>query len=63
MTGWQPIETAPTDGTRVMLCAGRWHYLAGVQWEDDDGRPVWFGGDVVVDDPTHWMPLPALPQP
>lgn len=59
--GWQPMSTAPTDGTRVMLWAGYWHNLAYVGWDDDEGGPVWFNGDVVVDDPEYWMPLPAAP--
>jgi len=62
MSEWQPIETAPTDGTRVMLLAGGWHDLAHVGWEDDLNRPVWFNGNVVVDDPEYWMPLPEAPK-
>jgi hypothetical protein len=63
---WQPIETAPKDGT---------HFLASV---DGDVRVVAWGktshvplygfclADQGVEDfdicePTHWMPLPTAP--
>lgn len=60
---WQPIETAPKDGTAVLLFTpgkGRWigsfekrkpeWKLAGVS---DDPRP---------ERPTHWHPLPPPPE-
>jgi hypothetical protein len=64
MTEWQPIDTAPKDGTYFLaywcptedepfvkiyhVC----HYAHGVIW------PSW-----IIDDdmPTHWMPLPPAP--
>lgn len=64
---WQPIETAPKDGTQILM--GKWH----------DGTLYWVGSGAIegdefwldfIDDffkpefhqqPTHWMPLPALP--
>ncbi|UOF77855.1 hypothetical protein [Bacteriophage sp.] len=63
--GWQPIETAPKDGTWV-LC---FRYLddkpdvASAFWKPDRGA---FGGAfwtyAALDNaPTHWMPLPAAP--
>lgn len=59
MSDWQPMETAPKDGTCVLgydavgyvvcaFCAS----MAGWLIE---------GTDTVVH-PTHWMPLPAPPK-
>ena len=60
---WKPIESAPKDGSRVLI----WHpdYCAPItaQWYgsegwklDSDISPFWM-------QPTHWMPLPPLPAP
>lgn len=54
---WQPIASAPRDGTPVDL----WHrdgFRITEQWWTDDG--CW---SCVMDDDdfTHWMPLPAPP--
>jgi len=63
MTEWQPIETAPRDGTRF------WAFQASKEaeqyicwWKEDFAH--WEGWQTVWDDepePTHWMPLPDPP--
>lgn len=73
MTDWQPIETAPKDGTRILVY-GKWRgELYGPT--DDDAAiyvAIW-GGDgwmvegseyysPWVDPATHWQPLPEPPQ-
>lgn len=66
-TTWQPIATAPKDGTRVMAYFPNskkirvaWHkkfLLDGCLWACDlDVNP-----DRWSDQPTAWMPLPAAP--
>jgi len=62
---WRPIETAPRDGTRVML---GWpgggvrygFYLNNTNWKG------WRGPSMELPfpspPPTHWMPLPAPPK-
>lgn len=54
---WQPIETAPLDGTEVLTFRG-----AGLQ-----AVAIWTGREWCVTDGmflsnvTHWMPLPEPP--
>ena len=68
---WQPIETAPKDGTQILV------------WDGNNFNVSWYGypsvserykafiyGEAVGDyncfsevyEPTHWMPLPEPPQ-
>lgn len=77
MTEWQPIETAPRDGTVVSL-KFIWNNQelqapTLAKWSTDktrNGGPGaiadgWVGADgnpfVIQYDPTHWMPLPEPP--
>lgn len=72
MSKWQPIETAPKDGTRVLLFRPRHGVVCG-RWDDDKYakrvRPYWSNdqerlwGTLETRDnqPTHWMPLPEPP--
>jgi hypothetical protein len=69
-SGWRPIETAPKDGTLVILyspaeeavCVGvfdhcLWH--CAERHQPDNGE---FGFDGFEDaTPSHWMPLPEFP--
>ncbi|RUM98983.1 DUF551 domain-containing protein [Pseudaminobacter arsenicus] len=68
---WQPMDTAPKDGTPVLLWAPDYREFASVgtwcdrvaAWDADAGMmeegPALF--DDACDGPTHWMPLPAAP--
>lgn len=65
---WQPIETAPKDGTEIVtlgwerglpvhtVCA--WDAL-----EDENGWSTECGTEPIGFSPTHWMPLPDAPLP
>jgi DNA (cytosine-5)-methyltransferase 1 len=60
---WRPIETAPKDGTKVLLLlkdsdvphAGYYKHRYGwrIAWDNHDLSEY--------DGPTHWMPLPPPP--
>lgn len=69
---WRPIETAPMDGTSILVCDARYHdFIMVVAWEDDTesvGSQPGFNW-ITPDGPgynaavfTHWMPLPPEPQ-
>lgn len=72
-TGWQPIETAPKDGTRLDLWAKAWlpafdrfeyRRFADCVWMrgGDNHKPYWLNLDKEWC-ATHWQPLPAPPTP
>ena len=70
---WQPIETAPKDGTEVLVCGGTYstglhngmplHGAVIAFWD----RTHWHGPEANAHDewwecrPTNWMPLPMPP--
>lgn len=72
-SGWQPIETAPKDGTWVLLSGGLidygWEHGATKpssvvgQWNDDAScwQFAWYDGGYYgeYENPTKWQPLPA----
>lgn len=70
-TKWLPIETAPQDGTRVLLCFP--HIVEAGRFDDDrygsPPRPYWAGDNEHLwgiryyraHPPTAWMPLPQVP--
>ena len=58
---WKPIDTAPKDGTKILMFDGETMQI--VDWDKLDywgtsdcgsgWRDEWY--------PTHWMPLPEAP--
>lgn len=57
-TQWQPIETAPKDGTKYLATNGV--HTTDCSWDDmswADREPCVFP----LKDATHWMPLPPPP--
>jgi len=71
MSEWQPIETAPKDGSSVLAYAplstdphraDKPYRILPMRWDESqcwrtDIMPF------VRFSPTHWMPLPAPPEP
>jgi hypothetical protein len=68
MDGWQPIETAPKDGSWFDAWDGATR-LCWVQWSDNDDcghfrqRCAEADDTFRVHDLTHWIPIPADPEP
>jgi hypothetical protein len=61
---WRPIETAPKDGTRILLGCNA-EVDAGRYWRSENQRNprerwVWNGWPKYQ--PTHWKPLPDPPK-
>lgn len=55
---WRPIETAPMDGTEVLVHQSNNEFFVAYCF-----KHVWrYGNDEnFIDTPTHWMPLPKPP--
>lgn len=62
---WRPIETAPKDGTNVLLWWPFWcPNRPTIGWFGYKGIQQWIAPEALEGDgdpPTHWMPLPAPP--
>lgn len=64
---WQPIESAPKDGTEILIAYDgsvsiAFFHTGYDNWRDENGvkldwDPDWFDQNV-----THWMPLPEPPK-
>lgn len=75
---WQPIDTAPRDGTRVLLwfsCFKDGQQVQFGSWLDSEERKYgkvtritqcWIGEFYTMSlekrEPSYWMPLPASPE-
>lgn len=72
--GWQPIETAPKDGTVILVYPATWgdRTCSMANYDDDryakKPRPFWNRVDDLGritlsrnNPPTHWLPLPSTP--
>lgn len=62
---WQPIETAPRDGTRVLVYQKDWCEDGGSVFEARVNRYGGWGDPVYREwtcEPTYWRPIPAPPR-
>lgn len=62
MSEWRPIETAPKDGTLVLLSIGGEVHIG--LFTNGWGGPDWYDYDekgAFMFEPTHWMPIPPPP--
>ncbi len=61
---WQPISTAPKDGTRILVCRPKGFSVNRVgvdMFMECGGRKSWIHSEDNFQ-PTHWMPLPEPPK-
>lgn len=68
-SGWMPIESAPRDGSTIIITDGKNSYPA--TYGKGDGVDCQFAWGIIDGDGdynavmdeviTHWMPLPAAP--
>jgi hypothetical protein len=70
MTDWQPIETAPRDGTRIIAAEPDGGWIIDIcVWCKTPHVPL-YGFHFTAGDPenwdmcspTHWMPMPEAPK-
>ena len=57
--GWQPIDTAPKDGVAVLLWCPERKNTHKCYWRDGAWQR---NNDTLIEEPTHWMPLPDPPK-
>lgn len=78
MSDWQPIDTAPKDGTVILLAGGTWgddeladapRVMAARWYKTNRGNYCWNACEAEAGysifpykNPTHWMPLPEPPE-
>ena len=63
MCKWEKIETAPKDGTRVLVWNKLWEAPATAQFYTDFVCWKYFyAAPKLLYQPTHWMPLPKPPK-
>jgi hypothetical protein len=66
---WQPIETAPKDGTHILIyCPEEKRIVSSWWWNQPKTKRggAWYGTDPMdrlnwIQFPTHWTPLPPPP--
>ena len=73
MSEWQPIETAPKDGTYIIVWPPTFNGVTScAHWDSDQyakkPRPYWYRFDAVsitasrCNPPTHWSPVLEMPK-
>lgn len=57
---WQPIETAPRDGTAILVPDDAWGTMP-VRWVARQERGAWQTHGAYERHPAWWMPIPPKP--
>lgn len=64
MTEWQTIDTAPRDGTRILIAVDERFGVISVRegrWNKEQNAFTSPNGFLLFTSATHWMPLPPPP--
>lgn len=56
---WQPIETAPKDGTEIILAFADEETLGGFSWNSSYNAWQLNNSSCMVESPVAWMPMPT----
>lgn len=63
---WRPIDTAPKNGTAVLVAlAGGMYTPTVAYWRSSITGSMWTIPETnryLIVEPTHWMPLPEPPE-
>jgi hypothetical protein len=62
MMEWQPIETAPKDGTEILVLTTKYNVVFQSHWDhgwEIRNEQFEYIGDI---SPSYWMPLPEPPK-
>ena len=74
---WQPIETAPKDGTDILIVTSRFQIVNVARWSEEcdvggfstgpgwqvfECEDGWYSIGFTQDEVSHWMPLPEPPE-
>lgn len=59
--GWKPIESAPKDGSEILLMSQKGRVANGCWMTANNRCGAWLWA-YIKQEPTHWMPLPQLPK-
>lgn len=58
---WQDIDTAPKDGTNILVCSFDYYYPETASYRayhpNAKGKCTWRNASGIKINPTHWMPL------
>lgn len=67
MNKWQPISTAPKDGTSILVCGTHDYEVDQVSWDMREGYEFWeaIGGKAKVGnyldyEPLYWQHMPKV---
>lgn len=60
-SGWEPIETAPRDGTRILIEVPGHEHPVVIGWQDPDFTNLTDDAGNFYPNATLWQPLPPPP--